>query len=66
VAVSKGIWAVKLCSNKILQFLTGAARLHTFTHIMARNKFPRTLYVAYFAQYAANRDRRGFSKRLKS
>ena len=23
VAVSKGMWAVKLCTNKILQFLTG-------------------------------------------
>jgi len=25
VAVSKGMWVVKLCSNKILQFLTGCA-----------------------------------------
>jgi len=25
VAVSKGMWAVKLCINKILQFLTGGA-----------------------------------------
>ena len=25
VAVSKGIWAVKLCTNEILQFLTGGA-----------------------------------------
>jgi len=25
VAVSKGMWAVKLCSNKNLQFLTGGA-----------------------------------------
>jgi len=23
IAFSKGMWAVKLCSNKILQFLTG-------------------------------------------
>jgi len=25
VAVSKGMWAVKLCANKILQFLTEGA-----------------------------------------
>jgi len=25
VAISKGMWAVKLCTNKILQFLTGCA-----------------------------------------
>jgi len=25
VVVSKGMWAVKLCTNKILQFLTGVA-----------------------------------------
>jgi len=25
VAVSKGMWAVKLCTNKILQFLTADA-----------------------------------------
>ena len=25
VAISKGMWAVKLCSNKILQFLGGGA-----------------------------------------
>jgi len=25
VAISKGLWAVKLCSDKILQFLTGDA-----------------------------------------
>ena len=25
VAVSKGMWSVKLCTNKILQFLTGGA-----------------------------------------
>jgi len=25
VAVRKGMWAVKLCTNKILQFSTGAA-----------------------------------------
>jgi len=25
VAASKGMWAVKLCTNKILQFLTGGA-----------------------------------------
>jgi len=25
VASSKGMWAVKLCTNKILQFLTGGA-----------------------------------------
>ena len=25
VAVSKGIWAVKLCSSRIIQFLTGSA-----------------------------------------
>jgi len=24
-AISKGVWAVKLCSNKILQCLTGVA-----------------------------------------
>jgi len=27
VAVSKGIWAVKICFNKIFQFLTGGASL---------------------------------------
>jgi len=25
VAISKGIWAVKICSSKIIQFLTGGA-----------------------------------------
>jgi len=25
VAISKGMWAAKFCSNKILQFLTGGA-----------------------------------------
>ena len=34
-AISKGIWAVKLCSNKILQFLTGGATGYRLSHIMA-------------------------------
>jgi len=28
VAVTKGMWAVKLCSNKIPHFLTGSADWH--------------------------------------
>jgi len=31
VAVSKGMWAVKVCSNKILQFLTDSAGKHRLT-----------------------------------
>ena len=35
VAVSKGMWAVKLCTNKIFQFITGGAGYHKLTCIMA-------------------------------
>ena len=35
VAVSKGMWAVKFCSNKILQFLTGSAGYAAFSCITA-------------------------------
>ena len=35
VAVSKGMWAVKLCTNKILQFLTGDASWCRLTCVMA-------------------------------
>jgi len=35
VAVIKGMRAIKLCANKILQFLSGGAGLHRLTCIMA-------------------------------
>jgi len=35
VAVSKGMWAVKLYTNKLLQFLTAGAGKRRFTCIMA-------------------------------
>jgi len=34
VAVSKGMWAVKLCTNEIVQFLTGGAGKHRLSCIM--------------------------------
>jgi len=36
VAVSKGMWAVKLCTNKIVQFLTRGAGKHRLTCIMSQ------------------------------
>ena len=35
VAINKGMCAVKLCSNKMLQFLTGSDSKHRLTRIMA-------------------------------
>jgi len=32
--MSNGMWAVELCSNKILQFLTGVLA-NSLTHVMA-------------------------------
>jgi len=39
-AIKKGMWAVKLCSNKILQFLHGSAGQHGFTCILLLPPLP--------------------------
>jgi len=35
VSVSKGMWVIKLCTNRVLQFLTGGAIEHRLTCIVA-------------------------------
>jgi len=46
VAVSKGMWAVKFCTNKILQFLTGGASWRRLTCIMAVKRWLLLLLIS--------------------
>jgi len=53
VAISKGTRAVKLCINKIIQFLTGGAGYSKLTCIMAVKSW--LLLLPYFIPCKANR-----------